>query len=105
MRSLLHKIFIENWPRKLVSAVLAFIIWGLVNHSITSTKTVHNVPIKIINLPTGKTIKGLQDNDFLNKKITLTLTGNKNVLEDITGSYLLSIIASLFIYNYFCKDH
>jgi len=33
------------------------------------------------------------------------LLHHKNVLEDITGSYLLSIIASLFIYNYFCKDH
>lgn len=33
------------------------------------------------------------------------LFNHKNVLEDITGSYLLSIIASLFIYNYFCKDH
>lgn len=33
------------------------------------------------------------------------LLHHKNVLEDITGSYLLSIIVSLFIYNYFCKDH
>ena len=32
------------------------------------------------------------------------LFNHKNVLEDITGSYLLSVIATLFIYNYFCKD-
>ena len=85
MRTLLKKIFIDNWPRKLVSVILAIIIWTLVNHSMSSTKTFHNVPIKIINIPPGKTVEGLQDNHFLNKTLTITLTGNKNILDDLTG--------------------
>ena len=88
MRDILYKIFVKNWPRKLISVILAFIIWGLVNHSITTTKTVHNVPIKIINIPPGKSVKGLGDDNFLKKTITLTLSGNKNVLDDISGSDL-----------------
>lgn len=92
MRTLLKKIFINNWPRKLVSFILAIIIWILVSHSMSATKTFHNVPVKIINIPPGKTIEGLQDNLFLNKPLTITLTGNKNVLEDLTGADLEIIL-------------
>jgi hypothetical protein len=92
MKTILYKIFVKDWPRKLISVILAFIIWGLVSHSITTTKTVHNVPIKIINIPPGKSVKGLEDDNFLKKKITLTLTGNKNVLDDISGSDLEVVI-------------
>ena len=28
MRDILYKIFVKNWPRKLISVILAFIIWG-----------------------------------------------------------------------------
>ena len=92
MRSLLKKIFIDHWPRKLVAFILAIVIWILVNHSMTTTRTFHEVPIKVINIPAGKTIEGLQDNHFLSKKLTITLTGNKNVLEDLTGSDLEVIL-------------
>ena len=33
------------------------------------------------------------------------LMESKHVLEDLTGSYTLSVIASLIIYSYFCKDY
>lgn len=33
MITLLKRIFIENWQRKLISLVLAMIIWVLVHHS------------------------------------------------------------------------
>lgn len=85
MKTLLKKIFISNWQRKLVSVILAIVIWVLVNHQMSSTKTFHNVPIKIINIPPGKTIEGIQENNFLNKTLTITLTGNKNVLEELTS--------------------
>ena len=85
MRTLLKRIFIDNWPRKAVSVILAIIIWILVNHSMSATKTFHNVPVKIINIPAGKTIEGLQDNHFLSKSLTITLTGNKNILDDLAG--------------------
>lgn len=84
MRSFLKKIFIDNWPRKLVSFILAIITWIIVNQSMTITKTYHNVPIKIINVPQGKTIEGLQDNNFLTKKLSITVTGNKNSLDELS---------------------
>lgn len=88
MKILLYKIFISNWPRKLISLGLALIIWVFVNHSITITKTFHNVPVKVINVPKNKIIKELDENNFLTKKLTITLAGNKNILEDLTGSDL-----------------
>ena len=38
------------------------------------------------------------------EKLVLVME-NKHILEDLTGSYILSVIASLIIYNYLCKDH
>jgi hypothetical protein len=38
MKSLLIKLFIENWQRKLISLILAIVIWLMINHSIAITK-------------------------------------------------------------------
>ena len=84
--------FIENWQRKLISLILAMIIWMVVHHSVTVTKIVTNIPVKIINLPQGKTVEGLGPYGILNKKIALTLTGNKGVLEELSGSDVQVII-------------
>jgi len=92
MRSILYKIFINNWARKLISLLFAMLIWIVVNHSISSTKTVHNVPVKVTNLPSGKTVEGLKPNNLLNKGVTLSLTGNKHVLDAISAEDLLVII-------------
>jgi len=59
------------------------IIWMVVNHSMTSSKVVQNVPIRVINLPPGKTVSGMQTNGILNERITLTLQGNKTALDEI----------------------
>lgn len=92
MRTILINLFILNWPRKLIALIAAMLIWIVVNHSISSTKTLHNVPVKITNLPKGKTIEGLKANNILNKGITLSLTGNKRVLDIIHAEDLLVII-------------
>jgi hypothetical protein len=92
MKSFLMRIFFEHWPRKLVSVVLAFIIWMFVNHSMTATKTVDNVPVRVTNLAPYKTIEGMQVNGLLNKRVTLTLNGNKNALDDLSGKDLEVII-------------
>lgn len=62
---------------------IAMTIWFLVNHSISGTKTLPSVPIRVINLPIDKTIQGLLPNGFLSKRITLTLTGTKDVIEQV----------------------
>ena len=38
------------------------------------------------------------------EKLALVME-HKHVIEELTGSYILSIIASLILYSYFCKDH
>jgi hypothetical protein len=83
MGSLIHKLFFHQWQRKLVALLTATVIWFFVNHSIISTKTIPSVPIRVINLPTDKTIQGLLPNGFLSKRITLTLSGTKGVIDQL----------------------
>src|SRR5579872_1016865 len=92
MKTLLIRLFIENWQRKLISLILAMIIWMVVNHSMTSTKVVHNIPVRVTNLPAEKTIEGMQVNGLLNKKVSLTVTGNKSELDEVTGKDLEVIV-------------
>lgn len=86
MRSLLYRIFIANWRRKLLALASAIVIWFLVNNSITVTKTFPGVPIRVIHLPEDKTIEGLQPNGLLSRRIPVTITGRSNVLERASAS-------------------
>lgn len=88
MRTLLKNLFINNWPRKCLSVILAIIIWFVVNKSLTTTKTISNVPVKIENIPPGKTVEGIQSNGFLNRRVNLTLSGNKGLLDDLNANDL-----------------
>jgi hypothetical protein len=92
MKSLLLRLFVENWHRKLVSLFLACSIWFIVDHSMTTTRTVENIPVRVTNLPPQKTIEGMQVNGILNKRVTMTLTGNKNALDDLTSNDLEVVI-------------
>lgn len=90
MNVAISKIF-SNWSRKLVALILAVIIWLIVNQTLISTRTINNVPIRIINLPPGKTLEGIQTNGHLVKKLNLTVTGNKTIIEELS-SYDLEVI-------------
>ena len=92
MRTLLFNLFVNNWQRKVIAILLAMVIWLMVNHSLTSTKVIANVPIRIINIPSGKTIEGMQTNGTLNKKLNLTLIGNTNTLNQLTASDIEIVI-------------
>ncbi|KIC77057.1 hypothetical protein DB41_DH00050 [Neochlamydia sp. TUME1] len=94
METLIYKIFLENWQRKIVAVALAVILWLCVNYSITATKTILGVPIRIINLPADKTIQGLLPNGILNKRIALTLSGRKNVIRELEPGDLEVLIDS-----------
>lgn len=83
MESLINKLFFHQWQRKLVALLTATVIWFFVNHSILSSKTIPSVPIRVINLPTDKTIPGLLPNGFLSKRTTLTLSGTKDVIDQL----------------------
>lgn len=89
--------FFSGWQRKLVALIAAVIVWIFVNHSIVASKTVSNVPVRISNLPADKTIRGLLPNGVLGKRITLTLSGTKDVIEDLEpGDLEVLIDASTF---------
>lgn len=92
MKTLLYKIFVEHWSRKLVSIVLAVIIWLVVNHTLTSTRNISNIPVRIIHLPPGKTVEGMQSNGRLAKKLTLTVVGNKSLIDELTPSDLEVVV-------------
>lgn len=92
MKTLLTSLFLNNWQRKALSLLLAVIIWLVVNHSLTSTKTIANVPVRIINIPTGKTIEGMQASGRLNKRLTLSLIGNTTLLEELNSNDLEVVI-------------
>lgn len=88
MESVALRFFFHNWSRKLLGLVTAIVIWIFVNHSINSTKTIANVPVRIINLPADKTVSGLLPNGILTKRIALTLTGTTDVVEGLEAGDL-----------------
>lgn len=90
MNALISKIF-SNWPRKLVALILAIAIWFVVNQTLISTRTINNVGVRFINLPQGKTVEGMQTNGHLVKKLNLTVTGNKAIIDELS-SYDLEIV-------------
>ncbi len=92
MITLLRKIFLENWQRKLTAVVLAVIIWFLVNQSLITSRTISNIPVRVINIAAGQTIVDLQANGILTKRHTLTLVGNKTVLDELTSNDLEIVI-------------
>ncbi len=82
----LRNFLLNNWERKVISLFLAIVIWLVVNHSLTTNKILENVPVRLINIPVGMTVEGLQPNGMLSKKISLTLKGNKTELAEIVSN-------------------
>ena len=80
MRSLLKRLFTENWQRKLLAFVSAIVIYMLVSHSITSTITVTNIPVRVVNLPANKTVVDMLPDGTLARRMSVTLTGRKSAL-------------------------
>jgi len=84
--AVLRDLFLQNWERKVISLFLAIVIWLVVNHSLTTTKILENVPVRLINIPVGMTVEGLQPSGILSKKISMTLQGNKTELSQIASN-------------------
>lgn len=92
MISLLKSIFIDNWLKKFISLLLAIIVWFVVDQSLTSTKTINTIGVRVINLPQGKTINGLQPSGLLNRRFSVTITGKKSHLEEISPNDIEIVI-------------
>lgn len=76
-------IFLNNWQQKGVALLTAVILWLFVHSSLTETKTVPNVAIRVVNLPEDKTVVGMMPNGILSKRIPLTLSGSKWIVDEI----------------------
>jgi hypothetical protein len=85
MISLLNRIFLEHWQRKIIALITAVLVWIVVDRSITVSKTFSNVAVRVINLPKEYTIKGMQPNGFLSQHITLVLTGQRSILQPLSA--------------------
>ncbi len=83
MKNKIHDFFKKDWQRKLISLVLAIIIWLLVNNSLIIEKNFSNVPVRVTNVPKGVHVDGMSRDGFLNERITLKIVGYKKVLEDL----------------------
>ena len=83
METFLRKVFFENFYRKFFSLLAAILIWMVVSDSITTTRAFHRVPVRVINLPSDKTVRGVMPDGYLDRRITLTLTGTKSVLDQL----------------------
>ncbi|WP_201457038.1 hypothetical protein [Chlamydia sp. 17-3921] len=94
MIKIFFRLFIQNWLRKAVSLGFAVIIWILVGQSITVTRTLTNIPVRIVDLEAEQTVLGLQKNGLLNKKVSLTITGNKSTIQELRSSNLEVVISA-----------
>lgn len=92
VKSLLQRLFFDNWQRKSISLILSIIIWFIVNQSLITSRTISNIPVRVINIPTGKTIVDLQSNGTLTKRVTLTIVGNKTLIDEMTSNDLEVVI-------------
>lgn len=84
--------FLNSWQRKVVALCTAVIVWIFVNHSILETKVIPSVPIRVINLPNNKTVLGLLPNGVLSKRITLTLSGTKDVISELEPGDIVVVV-------------
>ncbi len=86
IKQLLQRLFLKNWPRKLVAFIAAIVIWFLVNESMTMSRTIPDVAVRVINLPPDKTVVGLLPSGVLSRRIAVIVTGAKSVVSDLTAN-------------------
>ncbi|MCB1180393.1 MAG: hypothetical protein KDK55_00020 [Chlamydiia bacterium] len=92
MKNLFIRLFIINWSRKLVALIAAVIIWFLVYESMTTTRTIPHVPVRVTNLAADQTIDGLLPNGLLKKRIPVTITGRKSIVDELRSSDIEIVI-------------
>ncbi|NGX52111.1 MAG: hypothetical protein KR126chlam5_00405 [Candidatus Anoxychlamydiales bacterium] len=92
MKSILKKIFIDNWLRKILALIIGIITWFFINNSLTVTKTVGDIPVKVINLADDKTIPGMLPGGALSESHSVTITGNQNFINQINANDLEILI-------------
>ncbi len=86
------KWLINHWKRHLFYVVLAVAIWMGVDRSLTATKTIAHVTIRVENLPADRIIEGISSGGRLHRKINLTVVGNREFIDALQPSDLEVVI-------------
>ncbi|MFY7843306.1 MAG: hypothetical protein ACOVOR_04750, partial [Rhabdochlamydiaceae bacterium] len=86
MKNFLHYLFIRNWQRKYFSLFISLIVWLTLHHSLTTTKILKNLSIRIVNLSENKNIVGASQDGLLNRTVSLSITGRKQILEQLSNA-------------------
>lgn len=84
MRRFLKELFFTHWQRKTLAIIFAIAFWLLTNHSLTGSKTLDNVNVKVINIAENEVAYC--------KPISLTLVGKRSAIEDISSNDLEIIV-------------
>jgi len=92
VKTFIKKIFLTHWERKTISAIVALIVWLVVNHSQVTTKMFDNVAIRVLNLPPSMTVEGIQSNHVLSQRVPITVSGHKVLLQDLTANDLEIVV-------------
>lgn len=88
----LYAFIVHRVQIKAIAFLLALFIWFFVNHSITTEITLPNILVKVKKLPAEKTIQGISPEGFLPQKVTLTLSGTKSIVENLTADDIQVIL-------------
>jgi hypothetical protein len=83
---------LDGLGRKLFALVIAIVTWLAIYDSITVTKTITRIPIKVINLEENKTVLDLQPSGYLLQRATITVTAPKSMMNLLDSSTLEIII-------------
>lgn len=92
MRSFLKNLLFSHWQRKIISVIIAVVVWWIVNDAQVSSKTFDGIAVRILNLPPGMTVKGIQSNHILGHRVSLTISGHKALLDELTSNDLEVVV-------------
>ncbi|MBS0615448.1 MAG: hypothetical protein JSR58_02720 [Verrucomicrobia bacterium] len=86
MITFLKNLFLGHWQRKTMALVSAILVWLIVHHSLTTSRSLENVAIRIVNIPAGLTIEGIEPSGLLSQRVSLTIEGKKTSIENISSN-------------------
>ncbi len=88
IKAIVHRLFVQRWQRKVFAIVAASVIWLGMNMSMTVTRTLADVSVRIVNLPADKTVEGMLPSGLLDDHLTVTVVGTKSLIDELQPSDL-----------------
>lgn len=82
----------HHWGYLLFSCTLAVGIWYCIHQSLITTKVIEQVPVYVLQLPSGLDIEGRKSDGKMERKVKIRLTGYTNILENLTNHNLRFVV-------------